>query len=592
MSTSTPANISPADWPKYRDLLARENFIFYASEFLRGPPEAPYNGRFFAAAHHEEWADMVNNHKRLCILAARDHGKSFAFTFAYPLWMAERNPGRDGFIFSASQPQAENILIRIMREVENNPRLAHLLPDKKDLTRWSSKCLEFKNHFTLFARGYGTKVRGGHPVMICLDDILNDETAFSETVRAKEIDYFYNAVTNMIIPGGQIVVVGTPFHAKDLYGDLAKNKQYLVREFPAIITKPDEPDRALWPERYNLATLAAKRDEIKSLRFAREFLCKAVTDLSSLFPGHLFFSGKTEQKAVKLGMSWQHWEEAGIRDRYIGVDFALSNEQGNDYTVIFVIGVDGAGNRWIVDIIRERGLSFSEQKSIINTASRKYRPNMIFVESVQAQRIYGDELIRETDLPIRHYITGSEKHGLEKGLPSLRMLFENEKIRIPRGCDVSIAKTDIWIEEMKAHTVQSGRVVSMAEHDDTAMAFWIAVQASRNANFGFSFNEEDGDEAAFDEMVADEAANEDEDAEWGDMIPGAIPRVGRPRELRANVINGEDVDNALDNPRDPHTRHAKKAGERAKAEGTGEWRPRDGSPKAMDIAALTSGRGG
>jgi hypothetical protein len=575
-STIAPGGtIAPDKWPVFRDLLARENCAFYASEFLRGPPEAPYNGRFFAAQHHEEWADLANEAKRLCVIAARDHGKSFFWTFAYPLWMAERHPGREGFIFSASQPQAENILIRIMREVETNDRLKHLLPDRSLVGRWSAKCLEFKNRFTLHARGYGTKVRGGHPVFIVCDDILNDETAFSETVRTKEIDYFYNAVTNMIVPGGQIVVVGTPFHNQDLYGDLKKNAGYTVREYPAL--RPD--GTALWPERYSLELLEQKKEEIKALRFAREFMCQAVVDMSSLFPLTMFKGDPVEQMNVKLGMGWKWWEKHGVTKRFIGVDFALSTETGLDYTVLFVIGVDKMGNRWVIDIIRDRGLAFGEQKSKIVDAARKYNPQMIFVESNQAQKIFGDELIRETDLPIRHYVTGSEKHSLEKGLPALRVLLENRKVRIPRGDEYSVKMTDIWIDEMRSHTFSSGRVFSVGEHDDTAMAFWICDQAVKNGNFAFAFDEEEGDEQAYNEMMAETFAP-DED-EWGDFIPGAIPRVGRPKRINASVINEDEVIDEEDNPRNGHSM-PKHPGERPSAQQK-DWRPKDQSPKAKDL---------
>lgn len=545
---------------------------------LRGPPE--FNGRFFAGAHHEEWAELLNAHKRLCVIAPRGHGKSFFYTFAYPLWMAERNPDRSGFIFSASQPQAEEILIRIMREIDGNPKLSHLRP--KQMRRWSAKSLELSNGFTLHARGYGTKVRGAHPIFICLDDILNDETAFSETVRTKQIDYFFSAVTNMLEPGGQIVCVGTPLHANDLYGVMRKTPGYVVREYPAI--KAD--GTALWPERFPIHELERIRDEIKTLRFAREFMCSAVTDLSSLFPITLFKGDKVEQFAVRLGAPGDWWEERGIR-RYIGVDFALTANSGSDYTVIFVLGVDGAGNRWIVDIIRERGLSYGEQKSKIVDAARRYRPELILVESNQAQRIFGEELIRDTDLPIRHHMTTSEKHSLDRGVPGLRMLLENGKIRIPRGDERSIELTDKWIDEMRGHTVVSGRVVTVAEHDDTVMAFWIADQAVRAGGASMSFGEEDGDAAAYEEFMKETMTVDPED-EWDDYIPGAVPRRGRPPIYNARPVDYEEVDEDEDNPMNYDSK-PKRPGQRPSAQPK-DWRPKDAAPTAAQIRGYSWGR--
>ncbi|MCV6901043.1 hypothetical protein OE165_28825, partial [Escherichia coli] len=36
--------------------------------------------------HHIEWGNMVMYNRLLTVLAARDHSKSFYFSFAYPLW--------------------------------------------------------------------------------------------------------------------------------------------------------------------------------------------------------------------------------------------------------------------------------------------------------------------------------------------------------------------------------------------------------------------------------------------------------------------------------------------------------------------------
>ena len=38
----------------------------------------------------------------------------------------------------------------------------------------------------------------------------------------------------MLVPGGQAIVIGTPFHANDLYGDLKTKKGWFVIEYPAI----------------------------------------------------------------------------------------------------------------------------------------------------------------------------------------------------------------------------------------------------------------------------------------------------------------------------------------------------------------------
>ena len=459
---------------------------FLAHSVLTGPEKAPYNGRFLISDHHLEWDGLLHKHNRLCVLSARDHGKTYFFDFAYPIYQAIKSPNECGYIFSATQPQAEEILARIKREIENNPKLQYLLPRKK--VNWGSKKITLANGHTIFARGFLSRVRGAHPVWIVVDDGLNDETAYSETVRLKQNDYFFNAISNMIVPDGQIVVVGTPFHLRDLYGELKHNEEYHYAEYPAE-SHPDHDDNViLWPDRYDEKRLATKAREIGTIRYAREFLVTPVSDEMSLFPSKLFKGDPVEQLNLVLGMDASYWADKGM-SIFMGVDFAMSSSVQADYTVVCLLALDSFGNRWVVDIFRDKGLPYQEQKSYINKYGRKYDPALMFLEANQMQRIFGDEMIRETDLPIKKFTTGVEKNSLEKGVPELRVLLENGKLRLPRGDKRSIELTDLLIEEMRAMTFIDGKIQTVAAHDDLVMALWIANQAVKAGGFSFSFGD-------------------------------------------------------------------------------------------------------
>lgn len=470
----------------------------FALECLSGPPEAPYYGKYHLGPHHMEWDQLAMSCRRLCILAPRDHGKTFFWDFAVPIYKAVTIPGGVGYIFSATREQAIQILDLIKVEIETNPKLRWLVPARK--SRWSGSTIRLSNGHTIHARGYQSKIRGAHPHWIILDDVLNDETAYSEVVRRKQIEYFYSAVTNMVRPGGQIIVVGTPFHQADLYADLRKNKSYVFRRYQAL----DLQGRALWPMRYGRARLLERREEIGSIRFAREFQCDPVADDLSLFPQALFAGTPTEQFTITLGMPLAFWQEVGV-SICMGVDIALSATSGADYFVVWVMGIDKAGNRWIIDIYRAKGLSFQRQLSVIAGRAKKYDVGLIFIESNQMQQVWGDELIRTTDLPVKKFVTTARgKHALDKGVPSLRVLLENGKFRIPRGDSRSVEVTDQWIEEMRS-IVWDGEVRSLAEHDDTVMGCWICDQAIRRGGFSFSFGDEESDGES--EVKVDEAGN-------------------------------------------------------------------------------------
>lgn len=503
-------------WADVTRQMIQNSCAFFAQEILSGPPEPPYNGQFLISEHHDEWDDLIQEHKRIMVQAPRDHGKTFFFDFAYPIWKLVTQPGSCGFIFSATIDQAKRILSDIKQELETNPKLQYLMPRRRSGARWSSTTIQCTNGSTIYARGFGTKVRGAHPHWIVVDDGLNDETAYSELVRKKQIEYYYSAITNMIVPGGQIIVVGTPFHAADLYADLADNIEYIFRKYPAK-QKKDGKVFPLWGDRYSLKSLETKEREIGKIRFTREFMCDPISDDMSLFPLYLFKGPPIEQPMFKLGMPKKFWDELGVTI-YVGVDFALSTSVQADYTVIWVMGLDNMGNRWIVDIIRGKGIPYQQQLSKMNDIGRRYDPALMFLEANQAQRIFGDELIRTTDLPIKLFTTGVQKNALDKGVPSLRVLLENKKFRIPRGDKRSVEMTDLWIHEMRAMTFQEGKIVSVEDHDDCAMACWICDQAIRQGGFSYDFGEdiEVGSQAYEDlmnELTSDDEEESNEDTQ-------------------------------------------------------------------------------
>ena len=541
-SNTDPSLVLPpecSDAEQFELLLRWSSLPYFASQLLTGPQEAPYNGRFVVAGHHLEWGDLVSSHTRLCINAPRNHGKSNFFSLAYPLWMAWKNPNRYGLVFSATDEQARRILGDIKNELETNPKLAFLLPAKPK--KWNESELHLSNGHVIYAKSFGTKVRGNHPVWCVADDVLNDETIGSETIRRKQNDYFFSAIVGMMHVNDQLIVIGTPFTAADLYGEIQKRKGFHFQKFSALIRGDDGQERALWPDRFSVQALHYIRDElIGNIRFTREFLCVPVADELSLFPTYLWRGDPVEQYQLKLGLPRKFWVEADM-SLYVGVDFALSANVGADYTVIVVLALDKFGNRWLVDLRRFHGMPYKQQKSEIVRVGREYDPELMVLESNQMQRIWGDELIEETDLPIYQHTTNVEKNSLAKGIPAIRMLLDNKKYRIPRGDEHSVKMTEILIGEMAGFTFNKEKVVSVTEHDDTALALYMAEIGIRR--MGGYMGESDLPEA---KPVSEQELQALAERQMEPPKPTEIvtPEHSEPDVSRdAPYVPGEDLDN-------------------------------------------------
>lgn len=222
--------------------------------------------------------------------------------------------------------------------------------------------------------------------------------------------------------------------------------------------------------------------------------CQPLSDEASLFPGYLFEGSKVRQP-YKLGLPASYWEDRGFL-RYTGVDIAMSAETGGDYFVIFTVAIDGQGNRWIANLTRAKGWGFQKQLDAIKDEYYLLKPETILIEANQMQRVWADELVRETDLPVRKFFTtgvggrqpaqpwkkgatsiSANKHHLDRGVPALRISLENLKWRVPRGDEHAIELTDHWIGEMGAIGWIDGKVQSVGEHDDMVMACWMANTA-------------------------------------------------------------------------------------------------------------------
>lgn len=441
--------------------------------------------------HHMEWGDIVQRYDKANVIAARDHGKSYYFSNAYFAWKIYRYKpflvgGRQdlamsqkGYLFSFSKEQAVDLLEILKGTIEESDSLRERIVPKGD--GWGKTEIKTKNGVILKTKGFGSSVRGAHPGFIVVDDGLKDNVIYSSTQRKKSIDYFHAVIMNMIVPKGQVIVVGTPFHANDLYGDLKSKKGWHVREYPAIF--PD--GKILWRERWSFQDLLDKRETQGNLIFSRENLVKPVTSESTIFPDDVI-------KRAYMGM--ESFTFVNSRSAFpmkfeqvvTGVDFSISSSVGADYTVMLTAGIDEQENIWLLNMTRFKGKKFAEQMHAMQVINQNFSPDLMVLEQNVFQQIYVQEGER-FGLPVEGHTTGKNKYDLKNGLPGVAILFERGKIKIPRGNQDSINQSDAIALELGSVTWTEKGLEGVGEHDDIAMALWLLTVAARKVSTGFSF---------------------------------------------------------------------------------------------------------
>lgn len=162
------------------------------------------------------------------------------------------------------------------------------------------------------------------------------------------------------------------------------------------------------------------------------------------------------------------------RDLFIsqGVDLAISEKSRGDWFVIFTIGIDDFGNRYVLNIFRERRLTFSMQVAAVEKRAISFNSNIVIVESNAYQQALYQELRDKTDVPVVSFTTtGINKKSEETGLPSLALEIENGKWHFPYGDHRTRELIDILFEELTSYPV--------GKFSDCMMAMWFASLGAR-----------------------------------------------------------------------------------------------------------------
>lgn len=448
---------------------------------------------FEMGVHHIEWGNLVQFYNKLAIVAARDHSKSFTFSFAYPIWKLYRyqrpglgpvQPGntlnKKGMIITNEHSLARDFLKSISEEIQNNPILNEKLYNS---ATFGKESITTKQGAELQVKGAGSALRGRHPGWIVVDDFLDDSALYSEVQREKAINLFHSVIMNMIVPSGQVIVVGTPYFQTDLYGNLRKSPGWRVFDYPALF--PD--GTLLWQGRYTLEEILAKKKSQGSIIFSREILVSPITDNSSLFPWSILeksFEGMQDQILVEN--IYSHPKK--FKKVVLGCDFAISSSVGADSSAFVSIGVDELDNYWLLNIWHKAGASYNEQIAKIRELNRNFRYNLIMAEDNAFQKVMIDVAKDSGIKIIPHTTSAANKYDLKVGLPALAALFEMSKIKMPRGNENSRNVSDLICTQANGFGWIENKIASTAKHDDTLMGLWIAIKAANYVSKSFNFS--------------------------------------------------------------------------------------------------------
>jgi len=446
--------------------MSKKSFSYFFTEILG----------FEMAEHHEKWEKGLHENLYYVVKASRDHGKS-VFFMSYALWLAAFKPGTSIMVFSHSLEQTLEHMRFIRHNIESSDILKPLKPTGKP---WAKSYFEFTNGSRIMAKSVGGATRGFHPDVVVCDDILSGNTA-SELTRAA--DWFYTVLLPVLHHTGRLMMVGTPFSYNDLYTELEQpdKPQYVVETYPAILPNGD----ALWPSRWDLAALKKRENSMPAIKFAREYLCEPIHDMSSMFP-HALLEKARDSDLILLDRAEEEVDEEGevqglFGQHFMGWDPAIASDSNADYTAMTMLRIlpNTGEEKQIVYSLNERGLGSNAQKRQVILLNSRFQPDLIELEGNNFQRMFAAELndIRG-DIPIKTFMTTRQKK--ESMFMSLLMAFEQGKIKTPWGNEKSREFTRTLETQLSRFGMQkNGRLESVGSHDDLAMSLALANWATK-----------------------------------------------------------------------------------------------------------------
>jgi hypothetical protein len=415
------------------------------------------------ASHQQEWLELMGQTQRTVIICSRGHGKS-VFMHSWVVWNLIFQPPPYQMLYISSNQKQTMVHMRDIDKVFNNPTIKHFKPAKG----WAIGNITLTNGNQILERSVGSQIRGLHPQEIIIDDPLKE---FSLTAIQKVTDWFYGDMIPTLHHSASLRVIGTPFSYTDIYTQLEENEAYTVRKYPCF-NALNEP---LWPNRWDYDALMARKAEIGSLKFTREYLCVPVSTGTSLFnPEYL-------ERAKNKNLVLKPTRREGYK-YYVGIDPAISTD--GDYNVITVLEVDDNDNKNVVYVDRAKNVEFRENLQKVRLIGKIFQPEVILFETNVFAKSFTQELRNISDLNVHDFNTTRKKK--QDIILNLQMNFENEKIHLPYANEESRRVTSALIEELSMFSItQKGKFEGVGAHDDMVMSLALANAATKTISENF-----------------------------------------------------------------------------------------------------------
>lgn len=315
----------------------------------------------------------------------------------------------------------------------------------------------------------GFKKYGERPQFAILDDLMSDKSAESKTIIKDIENVIYKAVRQAMHPTKRKVIwIGTPFNKKDPLYKAAGTKAWTTKVYPICMQFPCTKENFVgaWEDRFPYEAVRAEYDMLKENgrvdAFNQELMLRILSDDDRLVLDEdiVWYTRNTVLNNL---------QDYNI---YITTDFATSEKEKADFSVISVWALDWKGRfHWIDGIVKRQDMAVNVDD--VFRLVQLYVPLLTGVEISGQQKGFVSWLKREMIIRGIYFMIASDKSSGEEGLrPNTSKLtrfnvalplFKQRKIAFPEELKESAAILE-FIDELSSVTPSGFKSL----HDDCA----------------------------------------------------------------------------------------------------------------------------
>ena len=468
------------------DILTEETIDGFTWGYLAANYDNP---RPIPSFHMEMWELCCSDASKVAIAAPREHAKSTAITHAFILTAVLTRVKSFVLLVSSIEGLASEFLMSIKAELEHNQRLRKDYGIKAFLKETETNLIVLMNDghkFRIQAKGSEQKVRGlkwenKRPDLIVCDDLEEDEQVVSQERREKFRKWFMNALVPCGSDTCSIRVVGTILHLDSMLNRLKTNKAWKFLFYQA---HDDNFENLLWPEKFSANRLKEIQlgfiEDGNPEGYSQEYLNQPVDIKRAFFNKDRFydFDRDSDKEWIKPNLEY-----------FAAADFAISEKEKADFTVIIVGGVDPKGVLHIVDVNRFKGDSEEIIRELILT-QKHYAPSLFTFETAQIDKAIGPFLDKEMRKQ-RIYL------NILKVTPTQSKTMRGRSIQaMHKSGSVKYDKKASWYDPFFAELMMVADSGPRGKHDDQFDAFaYLGLTIDQHFE---AMSEEEEEEEAYD----------------------------------------------------------------------------------------------